>query len=62
MSYAGREASLVINNTEQADAGRYRCEADNRVARVETEATLTVQSKPHVVKRQGVGSGVAQLY
>ena len=45
MSYTGGDASLVINNTELGDAGRYRCEADNRVARVETEATLTVHSK-----------------
>ena len=45
MSYTGRDASLVIKDTELSDAGRYRCEADNRVARVQTEATLTVQSK-----------------
>ena len=47
MSYTGRDASLVIKDTELSDAGRYRCEADNRVARVDTDATLTVQSKFH---------------
>ncbi len=45
MSYSGDTAKLDINPTELLDASVYRCEADNKVARVETEAKLIVCCK-----------------
>ncbi len=42
ISYKGQTASLTINDLEIGDAGKYRCEAVNKISRVETEAKLTV--------------------
>ena len=42
MSYADEVASLTIHKSELSDAGLYRCEAGNKLGRVETEATATV--------------------
>lgn len=45
MSYHKELASLVIPKTDVRDGGWYRCEAVNRLGRVETQCTLVVQSK-----------------
>ena len=49
MSYEDNEASLSIAPSELMDAGTYRCEAVNKLGRVETEAKLTVHCKYHQV-------------
>ena len=41
--YQDEVATLVIKNTEVADKGLYRCEAINKIGRVETECTVIVQ-------------------
>ena len=46
MEYGEEIATLVIRDTTTADAGTYRCEAANKLGRVETECTMVVQSKP----------------
>ena len=43
MFYDGSSAKLDISPSELGDSAVYRCEADNKVGRVESEATLTVQ-------------------
>jgi len=43
MIYDGSIAKLEISPSELSDTAVYRCEADNKVGRVETEAVLTVQ-------------------
>ena len=45
MSYDGDTASLTVLKTCGADGGVYRCEAANKMGRVDTEANLTVQCK-----------------
>ncbi len=45
MTYSSDMAVLVINDAEMADAGKYKCEAYNKVGRVDTTANLTVYSK-----------------
>ena len=45
MSYEDSVACLSIAPTEMKDAGRYRCEAANKLGRVETEAAMTVHCK-----------------
>ena len=42
MKYEDTCATLTISPTELTDTATYRCEADNKVARVETDAMLTV--------------------
>jgi len=48
MKYDDDRATLTINDTELVDAATYRCEADNKVGRVETDATLTVMAAPAI--------------
>jgi hemicentin len=45
VSYENEEAVLTINDAELSNAGSYRCEASNKLGRVETQCTLTVNSK-----------------
>ena len=45
MGFKNNTAVLVIHNSEIDDTGKYRCEAVNKIGRVETEAKLTVYSK-----------------
>ena len=40
----GESVKLVVSNTELADASKYRCEAANKLGKVETAAQLTVHS------------------
>jgi hypothetical protein len=42
MEYSKNHAALTVHDTETQDGGKYRCEADNRVGRVETGAKLIV--------------------
>ena len=39
-------ASLTVKQTEFSDGGWYRCEASNKLGRVETQATVTVYCAP----------------
>ena len=43
MTYDDDKACLEVSPTAAADGGKYKCEAANRMGRVETEAKLTVQ-------------------
>ena len=43
MSFVGTTAKLEINPTELSDTATYRVEAENKLARVDSQATLTVQ-------------------
>ena len=45
MKYTENVAELTIHTTELNDSATYRCEADNKVGRVETQGTLTVMGK-----------------
>ncbi len=45
MTYKDSVATLVLNQSGINDSGWYRCEAANKVGRVETRCTLIVQSK-----------------
>ena len=45
IEYGDEIATLVIRDTTTSDAGSYRCEAANKLGRVETECTMVVQSK-----------------
>ena len=47
MEYVNDEATLTIDRSEFDDAATYRCEAANRMGRVETEAALTVYGECH---------------
>ncbi len=40
-----KTAKLEISGTDLTDTATYRCEADNKVGRVETEGKLTVHGK-----------------
>lgn len=42
MSFEDEVASLTIHDTVLADAGKYRCEAGNKLGRIQSEATVTV--------------------
>lgn len=44
-TYENDEAVLTISDAEVKDAGWYRCEASNKLGRVETQCSLTVYSK-----------------
>ena len=44
VAYADDEATLTIADVELTHAGWYRCEASNKIGRVETQCTLTVNS------------------
>ena len=43
MKFDGTTAKLEISPSELTDSALYRCEADNKVGRCESEANLTVQ-------------------
>ena len=45
IGFKNNKAVLVIHNSDIDDSGKYRCEAANKIGRVETEAKLTVCSK-----------------
>ena len=45
MSYSDNVAELTVKNLEPSDAAAYRCEAVNKIGRVETQCVLTIQSK-----------------
>ena len=45
IEYGDEIATLVIRDTTTSDAGSYRCEAANKLGRVETECSMVVQSK-----------------
>ena len=40
--YQDKTATLDISSTDLTDTAKYRCEADNKVGRADTEAKLTV--------------------
>jgi len=44
-TYENDEAVLTVSDAELKDAGWYRCEATNKLGRVETQCTLTVYSE-----------------
>ena len=50
ISYENGAACLSLAPSELSDAGKYRCEAVNKLGRIQTEAVLTVLSKYSVVK------------
>ena len=54
MSYMGEIAQLVIHPTEPHDAATYRVEAANKIGRVQSEATLDVQSKHNIIYPYGL--------
>lgn len=58
MSYKGELAVLEIPKTEFNDGGWYRCEAVNKLGRVETQGTLVVQCMFIILKkiRTSIGS------
>ena len=45
ISFKDEVAELVISGTDIKDSGWYRCEAVNKLGRVETQCTLAVESK-----------------
>ncbi len=45
LDYMDEVAALMIRETSTADAGTYRCEAANRLGRVETECRMVVQGE-----------------
>ena len=45
IGFKNNKAVLVIHKSDIDDSGKYRCEAANKIGRVETEAKLTVCSK-----------------
>ena len=45
ISFKDKVATLTINDLEIGDSGKYRCEAVNKISRVETEGKLTVYCK-----------------
>ena len=45
MTYMDGVASLTVHNVEAGDSGKYRCEASNRMGRVETSCRLSVNGK-----------------
>jgi len=46
LKYQDDVAVCVMDKAELSDAGWYRCEAVNKLGRVETQCTLTVNAKP----------------
>ncbi len=45
LDYMDEVAALMIKDTTMLDAGVYRCEAANKLGRVETECRMVVQSE-----------------
>ena len=45
IDFQDNTASLDLKETSVSDGGMYRCEAVNKLGRVETQCTLEVQSK-----------------
>ena len=52
MTYSDDVAELTIKNPEPSDSGLYRCEAANKIGRVETEAKLLVLCESLVLLTQ----------
>ena len=48
LMYKDKVAVCLIEKTQLSDAGWYRCEAVNKLGRVETQCTLTVNAKPKI--------------
>lgn len=48
MSYEEDSACLTISATDTKDAGVYRCEASNKLGRVQTQCKLAVQAAPKI--------------
>ena len=44
-SRSGNSAVLIVKDSEPSDAATYRCEAVNKIGRVDTQARLKVHSK-----------------
>lgn len=49
VTYEGTTATLVISPTEFSDTATYRIEAENKLARVESEAKLIVQGEHSIM-------------
>ena len=49
MEYENNIAKLTINNPEPSDIGVYRCEAVNKIGRVETEGALKILCKYRII-------------
>ena len=49
MTFRDNVATLILNNVELYDAGEYRCEADNKVSRVDTEADVSVNGNVDII-------------
>jgi len=50
LSYSGDVATLRVDDTTVADSGTYRCEAVNKLGRVDTECKIVVNCKlPHTI-------------
>ena len=45
VSYDNQVATLVVKNADLNDVAKYRCEAENKIGRCETQAKLIVHSK-----------------
>ncbi len=45
LRYKNNVATLIISDTESLDASMYRCEAANKIGRVQTEATLNINGQ-----------------
>ena len=45
MSYQDEVAELVVSSTDIKDGGWYRCEAVNKLGRVETQCSVIVESE-----------------
>ena len=48
MSLTKGTAELTVDNCSLSDAGKYRCEASNRMGRATTEAELIIQAAPKI--------------
>jgi len=45
MKTDGKETSLTLKVTEVADAATYKCQALNKLGKVQTECTVQIQGK-----------------
>ncbi len=49
MSYDDSTAKLTVKDAQMKNAGAYRCEAVNKLGRVETQCVLTVNSEYQLI-------------